>query len=140
MTDWVLPTSSVTYMVAAVGYFKSRRVLSDARAINLWMTTRSGKSYKQPRMEEMQGMLKLLVEDRRRREEEVAGERLRREAEFATERTRMEAERKRRELETGQQMEELRGHLESLMKVVADSRRKSQAGVECEIGAANRKG
>ena len=82
-----------------------------------------GKSYKQPIMEEMQGVLKLLVEDRRRREEDIAAERLRREAEFATERTRMEAERKRQELETGQQMEELRGHLESLMMVVADSRK-----------------
>ena len=91
----------------------------------LWMTTRSGKSYKQPRMEEMQGMLKLLVEDRRRREE-VAAERLKREAEFETERTRMEAERQRRERESGKQMAELRGHLKSLMKVVADSHRKPE--------------
>ena len=99
-------------------------------------------------MEEMQGMLKLLVEDRRRREE-VAAERLKRDAEFVTERTRLEAERQRRERESGKQMEELRGHLESLTKVVADLRRKpegvkprgckSQAGIECEIGAANRK-
>ena len=66
-------------------------------------------------MEEMQGMLKLLVEDRRKRE-----------AEFETERTRMEAERQRRERETGKQMEELRGHLETLMKVVADSRLKTE--------------
>ena len=63
-------------MVAAVGYCKSRWFLSDARAVV--MTTHSGKSYKQPRMEEMQGMLKLLVEDCRRRE--VAAERLKREA------------------------------------------------------------
>ena len=74
-------------------------------------------------MEEIQGMLKTLVEDRRQREVEVAAERLRREAEFETERTRMEEERQRREREMGQQMEELRGHLESLMKVVADSRK-----------------
>ena len=33
----------------------------------------------------------------------------------------MVAERQRRERETGKQMEELRGHLESLIKVVADS-------------------
>ena len=76
-------------------------------------------------MEEMQGILKLLVEDRRRREE-VAAERLKREAEFETERTRMEAQRRRRERETRKQMEELRRHLESLMKVVADSRRKPE--------------
>ena len=74
-------------------------------------------------MEEIQGMLKTLVEDRRQREVEVAAERLRREAEFETERTRMEEERQRREREMGQQMEELQGHLESLMKVVADSRK-----------------
>ena len=73
------------------------------------MTTRSGKSYKQPKMEEIQGMLKSLVEDRRQREVEVAVERLRREAEFETERTRKE---ERRERETGQKMEELRGHLQ----------------------------
>ena len=36
----------------------------------------------------------------------------------------MEAERQRREREMGKQMEELQGHLESLMKVVVDSRRK----------------
>lgn len=76
------------------------------------MTTRSGKSYKQSTMEEMQGMLKLLVEDRRKREEE-----------FEAERARMVEERQRRERETGKQMEELRAHLESLMKVVADSRK-----------------
>ena len=63
-------------------------------------------------MEEMQGMLKLLVEDRRKREEE-----------FDAERARMVEERQRRERETGKQMEELRAHLESLMKVVADSRK-----------------
>ena len=38
----------------------------------------------------------------------------------------MEAERQRRECETGKQMEELRGHLETLMKVVADSRLKTE--------------
>ena len=53
------------------------------------MTKRSGKSYKQPKMEEIQGMLKALVEDRRQRELEVAAEWLRREAEFKTERTRI---------------------------------------------------
>ena len=124
VTDWGLPSSSVTYMVAVVGSFKSRRVLCPTPVL-LWMTTCSGKSYKQPRMEEMQGMLKLLVKDRRRREE-VAAERLKREAEFETERTRMEAERQRRESESGKQMEELRGHLESLMNVVADSYRKPE--------------
>ena len=46
-------------------------------------------------MEEIQGMLKTLVEDRRQREVEVAAKRLRREAEFETERTRMEEERQR---------------------------------------------
>ena len=98
-----------------MGYCKSRRFLSDA-CVLLWMTTRLGKSYKQPRMEEMQRMLKLLVEDRRRREEEVAAERLKREAcRVRDGKTRMEAERQRRERETGKQMEELRGHLESLI-------------------------
>ena len=38
------------------------------------MTTRSGKPYKKATMEEMQGMLKLLAEDRRRREDEIATE------------------------------------------------------------------
>ena len=53
------------------------------------MTTHLVKSYKEPTMEEMQGMLKLLVEDHKRREEEVAAERMKREAEFEKERTRL---------------------------------------------------
>ena len=40
------------------------------------MTAHSGKSYKQLTMGEMQGILKLLFEDRRRREEEFAVERV----------------------------------------------------------------
>ena len=139
MTDWGDTNQLLTYVVAAVGSCNRDGFLSDARAVvddNAF-----GKMLQESTMEEMQGMLKLLVEDCRRREEVAAG-RLKREAEFETERTRMEVERQRRERETGKQME-LRGHLESLMKVVADSRRKPE-GVShkrelCEIGAANRK-
>ena len=44
-------------------------------------------------MEELQGMLKLLTEDRRRREEEIAKEKAQRENEFAKERARLAEER-----------------------------------------------
>ena len=45
------------------------------------MTIRSGKHNKEPTMEEMQGVLKLLAEDHRRREDEIATEKARREDE-----------------------------------------------------------
>ena len=56
-------------------------------------------------MEESPGMLKLLAEDRRRREEEIAKEKAQREDEFAKERARREEERWTRERENRKQME-----------------------------------
>ena len=62
----IATVSSVTYLVAAVGYYLSRDGHCPTPAFPECMTTRSGKPYKKPTMEEMQGMLKLLAEDRRR--------------------------------------------------------------------------
>ncbi|KAL5509796.1 hypothetical protein EMCRGX_G005226 [Ephydatia muelleri] len=87
------------------------------------MTTRSGKPYKKPTMEEMQGMLKLLAEDRRRREDEIATEKARREDEFAKERARLEEERQIRERENRRQMETMQTHMAALMKLVEDSQK-----------------
>eukprot|EP00731_Ephydatia_muelleri_P026771 Em0018g871a len=87
------------------------------------MTTRSGKPYKKPTMEEMQGMLKLLAEDRRRREDEIATEKARREDEFAKERARLEEERQIRERENRKQMETMQTHMAALMKLVEDSQK-----------------
>ena len=87
------------------------------------MTTRSGKPYKKATMEEMQGMLKLLAEDRRRREDEIATEKARREDEFAKERARLEEERQIRERENRRQMETMQTHMAALMKLVEDSQK-----------------
>ena len=87
------------------------------------MTTRSGKPYKKPTMEEMQGMLKLLAEDRRRREDEIATEKARREDEFAKERARLEEERQIHERENRKQMETMQTHMAALIKLVEDSQK-----------------
>ena len=50
-------------------------------------------------------MLKLLTEDRRRREEEIAKEKAQREDEFAKERARLAEERQNRDKENRKQME-----------------------------------
>jgi hypothetical protein len=98
------------------------------------MATRSGLIYK-PKEATMKGdtslqeMMKLLIEDRRKREQEIAAERKRREDEIATERerqqdelkverTKREEERKACEREMQGQMDEMRGQMEKLMKVV----------------------
>ena len=67
-----------------MGSRKSRRTLSDARVSlsEWWMTTRSGKPYKEATIEELQGMLKLLAEDHRRREKVIAKEKAQREEEL----------------------------------------------------------
>ena len=85
------------------------------------MTTRSGLSYKAREMEtktSLQEMMKLLIEDRRKRESEIAAERVRREEEIAAERAKHEEERKAREREVQLQMDEMRSQMEELMKVV----------------------
>ena len=79
------------------------------------MTTHLVKSYKEPIMEEMQGMLKLLVEDHKRREEEVAAERMKREAEFEKERTRLKERGKDESEGQKNRWSELHAHLESIV-------------------------
>ena len=77
----------------------------------------------------LQEMMKLLIEDRRKREEEIAAERKRREEEIAAERkrqqdefnaerTKREEERKAREKEMQTQMDDMRAQMDKLMKVV----------------------
>ena len=68
-------------------------------------------------------MLKLLAEDRRRREDEIATEKARREDEFAKERVRLEEERQIRERENRRQMETMQTHKAALMKLVEDSQK-----------------
>ena len=66
--------------------------------ILLWMTTRTGRRYKHSTgMEYLEEMMRTLVEDRRRREEEIEAERARREEEIA-----------RREVEVAWQMKSMR--------------------------------
>ena len=85
--------------------------------------TRSGKSYKQQqaistRMEtpqDIQQCLKLLMEDRQKREEEIAAER-------AEQEQRYQEERQRRERETEERMKLMQGHIEGLMKMVEGSK------------------
>ena len=77
------------------------------------MTTRSGRRYKKGEMAEedttggvgVAEMMRLFLEDRKRREEELVEERRRREEEFAE-------ERRRREEEVRQQMQLLRETME----------------------------
>ena len=68
-------------------------------------------------MEEMQGMLKLLADDSRRRKDKIATEKARREDESA----RLDEERQTRERENAKQMETMQTHMASLMKLVEDS-------------------
>ena len=85
--------------------------------------TRSGKSYKQhqaisTRMEtpqDIQQCLKLLMEDRQKREEEIAAERAEREQRY-------QEERQRREREMEERMKLMQGHIEGLMKMVEGSK------------------
>ena len=110
------------------------------------MTTRSGRKYKQSEsdMESLQEMMKALIDERHKREEEIAAERVRREEEMAAERARREeemaaerarreeeivAERARREEErvarerdVKQQMEAMQTQMERLLKVVEVSK------------------
>ena len=88
--------------------------------------TRSGKSYKQQqaistRMEtpqDIQQCLKLLMEDRQKRE----GERERRERETEERMKLIQEERQRRERETEERMKLMQGHIEGLMKMVEGSK------------------
>ena len=87
------------------------------------MTTRSGLHYKEmsetgqtgatmsEATTDVQQVLQLLLEDRRKREEEIAAERRQREEEVA-------AERERQERETNRRLQEMQQHVESLLKVV----------------------
>ena len=84
-------------------------------------------------MEESQGMLKLLAEDRRRREEEIAKEKAQREDEFAKERARLEEERRTRERENRKQMEMMQTHMESPMKLVEDTQKSKGVSTKREL-------
>ena len=89
------------------------------------MTTRSGLNYREREMSQpgdtdatgseettdIQQVLRLLMEDRRKREEEIAAERRQREEEVA-------AERERQDRETQRRLQEMQQHVESLLKVV----------------------
>ena len=108
-----------------------------------FMATRSGLIYKPEEAtmdaeKSVQEMMQLLIEDRRKREDEIAAERARREEEIAAERKRQqeelqeerakrEDERKAREREVQTQMDEMRSQMERLMKVVEDSKATSTA-------------
>ncbi len=99
------------------------------------MATRSGRKYKQSEldMESLQEMMKALIDERRKREEEIAAERTHREEEMAAEqarceeeiaaeRARREEERVAREREVKQQMDTMQAQMERLMKVAEDSK------------------
>ena len=93
------------------------------------MTTRAGTLYKPLKKMGTEGSLKVLekmmaqlLEDRRRREEEITSERERWEAEIAAERERREEDRQQREREVKLQMDAMQAHMERLMKVVEDSK------------------
>ena len=92
------------------------------------MTTRVGTQYK-PQEEmgsegdrkSLEEMMAQLIEDRRKREEEIAAERAQREAEITAEWKRREEEREAREREVKLQMDAMQAQMERLMKVVEDS-------------------
>ena len=71
---------------------------------------------------DIQQILQLLIEDRRKREEEIAAERRQREEDIARERRQREeevaAERERQERETERRLQVMQQHVESLLKVV----------------------
>lgn len=88
------------------------------------MTLRSGRVFKGTRMgeETFQEMWQSLLEDRRKREEEIAAERAKR-----------EEERTAREREVKEQMDMMTAHMERLMKMVEDQRAGSAAKSGAEL-------
>ena len=117
------------------------------------MTTRSGRPFRAGEMAEqaLQDMLRKLIEDRQKREEEIERERVRREEErlqrereIAEERTRREEERlqrereiaeerTRREGEAREKSEEMRAHMDRLMKIVEEQKGASAPKVATEL-------
>ena len=92
----------------------------------------------------LQEMMQLLIEDRRKREEEIAAERVQREEEIAAERKRQqeeltaerarrEDERQAREREVQKQMEEMRTQMEKLMKLVEDKTARAKPASELSV-------
>ena len=74
---------------------------------------------------DIQKVLQMLLDDRRKREEEIAAERRQREEEIAAERRQREqeavAERERQERETERRLQEMQKHVDALLKVVEKS-------------------
>ena len=71
---------------------------------------------------DVQKVLQMLLEDRRKREEEIAAERRQREQEAAAEREQeAAAERERQERETEKRLQEMQKHVDALLKVVEKS-------------------
>ena len=96
------------------------------------MTTRSGRSYRKPGEMTSDGaegniadVSRMLVEDRKRREEELVEE-LRRREEKMTE------EREHREKETEERMRMMQQQMEALQKLVAESSKREEKKSEME--------
>ena len=95
--------------------------MSDASvSLSEWrMTTRSGKPYNKATMEELQGMLKLLAQEERRRNSEREGAK--------------SDERLTREQENRKKMEMMQTHMESLMKLVEDMQKSKGVSPKQEL-------
>ena len=83
------------------------------------MTTRSGKPYNEATMEELQGMLKLLAQEERRRNSEREGAK--------------SDERLAREQENRKKMEMMQTLMESLMKLVEDMQKSKGVSPKQEL-------
>ena len=88
-------------------------------------------------MEQVQELLKVMMEDCQKWDAEIAEERRCREEEFVAERKRAKEESLRREQEMQERMDAIQAHMESLMKLVETSMRKEAEGAKCQTGSTN---
>ena len=66
----------------------------------------------------VQELLQMLIEDRTKREVEIAEERERREKEFEAERRRRDEEREARERESQKRLDQMQAYMDNLVKLV----------------------
>ena len=84
--------------------------------------------------EDLQEALKALIEDRKKREEEIAAERATREREIEAERAKREEERTAREKEMKERIDAMQAHMETLMKIV-EAKAKEEGPKTTELGS-----
>ena len=104
--------------------------------------TRSGLCYKEDDSKDakdtmaelkVQELLQMLIEDRKKREVEIAEERERREKEFEAERRRRDEEREARERESQKRLDQMQAYMDNLVKLVEETAKQRSRGSEITV-------